>query len=444
MGLFTSTELNSIPTTSAQNTVSTFAQPLASNLLDKSNQLLNAPTPVYTGQLTAGYSPMQQQAWQGLSSLTLPSSLTNAGTNLNDISQKAQNMSYAPNTITANQFDATQAQRYMNPYIQASLDPQLAALQRQQAINQQGDLAKLTQAGAYGGSRQAILQGQNNENLLRQQSGLIGSGYNQAYQNAATQFNADAARNLQAQQLNQAANQFGATYGLQGLQAATQAQTAAANAGAQQAQYGLGNLQAMNKAGSEQQSLDQQALNAQYNEYLRQLQYPQNMISMQKGVLSALPVKSLSNYSAAKSLAQQVAGGISGVSGIVDSLMGKGFTQAQTADYLKKMFTDPTGKQTLTDAQIQAELDRASKEAASGGAPPEGSVQQPDGTFTNTNGGVVYTYDASGNLIGAERDPNAYQSYDVNNTPTQTPADLSNFNDTANPNTSQPDFSQGP
>jgi hypothetical protein len=337
MGLFTSTELNSIPTTSAQNTITPYAQPLATSMLEKANALTNAPTPVYTGQLTAGYSPLQEQAFQGLSSLTLPSSLINAGTNLNDISQKAQNMSYNPNTITANQFDATQAQKYMNPYIQASLDPQLAALQRQQAINQQGDLAKLTQAGAYGGSRQAILQGQNNENLLRQQSGLIGAGYNQAYQNAATQFNADAARDLQAQQLNQAANQFGATYGLQGLQAATQAQTAAANAGAQQAQYGLGNLQAMSKAGTEQQSLDQQALNAQYNEYLRQLKYPTDMLTLDRNILAGLPITTTNTYGQKPSISTNVAGGVSMVSDTMKKLQAMGMSMPDISKYINNL-----------------------------------------------------------------------------------------------------------
>ena len=272
-----------------------------------------------------------------LSSLTLPTALTNAGTNLNDISQQAQNMSYNPNTITANQFDATQAQKYMNPYIQASLDPQLAALQRQQQINQQADLAKLTQAGAYGGSRQAILQGQNNENLLRQQNQLIGSGYNQAYQNATQQFNADAARDLQAQQLNQAANQFGATYGLQGLQAATQAQTAAANAGAQQAQYGLGNLQAMNKAGTEQQSLDQQALNAQYNEYLRQLKYPTDMLTLDKSILAGLPITTTNTFNMKPSISTNVAGGVSLVSDTMKKLQGMGMSMPDISKYINNL-----------------------------------------------------------------------------------------------------------
>jgi len=405
MALFSSSSLNTTPDTSTQQAVSTYAQPYVNNLLDKSSSMLNAPTPTYGGQLTAGYSPLQQEAWQGLSGLTLPTSLQTAGTNLQNIANKEQNLSYNPNTITAQSFDTNQAQQYMNPYIQASLDPQLAALQRQQAINQQGDLAKLTQAGAYGGSRQAILQAQNNENLLRQQAGLIGSGYNQAYQNAATQFNADAARNLQAQQLNQASNQFGATYGLQGLQAATQAQTAAANAGAQGAQYGLANLQALNTAGGQQQSLDQQALNAQYNEYLRQLQYPQTMLTLNKNMLTGLPMTTSNAFSAAKSASQQLAGGIAGVSGIVDSLMGKGFTQAQTADYLKKMFTDSTGKQNLTDAQIQAELDRATAEASKGNAPPADTVPDGSGNYTRTVNGNIETYNSAGSLIAMERDP---------------------------------------
>jgi len=386
MGLFSSTELNAVPTASKQQTVSTYAQPLASSMLEKANALTNAPTPVYTGQLTAGYSPMQQQAWQGLSSLTLPTALTNAGTNLNDISQQAQNMSYNPNTITANQFDAAAAQKYMNPYIQASLDPQLAALQRQQAINQQGDLAKLTQAGAYGGSRQAILQAQNNENLLRQQSGLIGAGYNQAYQNAATQFNADAARDLQAQQLNQAANQFGATYGLQGLQAATQAQTAAANAGAQQAQYGLGNLQAMNKAGSEQQSLDQQALNAQYNEYLRQLKYPTDMLTLDRNLLAGLPATTENTYGAKPSISSTVANAVPMVSGLMDKLKAMGMPMPDIAKYINNL--TKSNPSATGGVNIDANGNLVYPQSPSGGTP----------------------YDDEGNL-------NRGWSYDENNNP---------------------------
>lgn len=357
MGLFNQTELNAVPKESAQAGVSTYAQPYATNLLDKSNALLNAPNPQYTGEMAAGPSAIQNQAWQGLSNLTLPSSLTTAGTNLQDIGTKEQALNYTPTGITTNSFNAGAAEQYMNPYIQKALDPQLAALQRQQKINQQGDMAKLSQAGAYGGSRQAILEGQNNYNLLAQQAGLIGSGYNQAYNNAATQFNADQARNLQGQQLNQAGNQFAATYGLQGLQAATQANTAAANAGAQQAQYGLQNLTALGTAGGTQQQLNQAQDNAQYNEYLRQLKYPQDIMNMQKGILGALPITTTNTFTPKLSVSQQAAAGISGLAGVAKDLAAVGMMPDAVTKYLKNMFG-------ATDAQIQATLEAEGAQAS--------------------------------------------------------------------------------
>jgi uncharacterized protein YukE len=87
MALFSSSSLNTTPDTSSQQTVSTFAKPYVDNILNKSSSMLNAPTPTYGGQLTAGYSPLQQEAWQGLSGLTLPTSLQTAGTNLQNIAK---------------------------------------------------------------------------------------------------------------------------------------------------------------------------------------------------------------------------------------------------------------------------------------------------------------------------------------------------------------------
>lgn len=385
MGLFNQTELNAVPKESAQAGVSTYAQPYATNLLEKSNTLLNAPNPQYTGEMAAGPSAIQNQAWQGLSNLTLPTSLMTAGTNLQNIGTQAQGLNYTPNGITTNSFNSAAADQYMNPYIQKALDPQLAALTRQQQINQQGDMTKLAQAGAYGGSRQAILQGQNNYNLLAQQAGLIGSGYNQAYNNAATQFNADQARNLQGQQLNQAGKQFAATYDLQGLQAATQANTAAANAGAQQAQYGLANLTALGTAGGQQQALTQAQDNAKYNEYLRQLKYPQDIMNMQKGILGALPITTTNTFTPKLSVSAQAASGIAGLAGVAKDLADAGMLPDAVKAYMKNMFG-------ATDAQIQATLEAQGAQASEllGNVIRAGG--QPDG-----NGNYVIT-DANGNI----------------------------------------------
>ena len=394
MGLFNPTEMNAVPKESAQAGVSTYAQPYATNLLEKSNALLNAPTPQYTGEMAAGPSALQNQAFQGLSNLTLPTSLMTAGTNLQDIGTKAQALDYTPTGVTTNTFNAAAAQQYMNPYIQQALDPQLAALTRQHKINQQGDMAKLAQAGAYGGSRQAILQGQGEHNLLAQQAGLIGSGYNQAYNNAATQFNADQARNLQGQQLNQAGNQFAATYGLQGLQAATQANTAAANAGAQQAQYGLQNLTALGTAGGTQQQLAQAKDNAAYNEYLRQLKYPQDIMNMQKGILNALPITTTNTFTPKSTTGANIAGALGYANATYDSLVKMGMAPDAIAKYLKSIGQTPEQIAAASDAQnIQNVKDI-------------GAVPDPNGSggyqYTDPNTGAVYNYDAKGNYVGIE------------------------------------------
>jgi hypothetical protein len=293
--------------------------------------------PAYEGQLTAGYSPLQEQAYAGLANLTLPSSLETAGSELQNISQKQQGLSFSPTDISTSAFNQQAAQQYMNPYIQSALNPQLEALKRQSDINRQGELAKLTQAGAYGGSREAILRGQQDYNLMQQQAGLIGSGYNQAYNQAAQQFNADQARNLQAQQLTQQGKQFGATYGLQGLQAAATAQQAAANAGASASQYGLANLQALGRAGTEQQAIGQQALNAQYNEYLRQLKYPQEMLKLQRDVITGLPMTTTQTFQAQKSAAQSAAGAADTVMGMVDKFKKMGMSMPDISKYINQL-----------------------------------------------------------------------------------------------------------
>jgi hypothetical protein len=379
----------------------------------------------------------------------------------------------------------------MNPYIQQALNPQLEALQRQQAINQQADMAKLAQAGAFGGSRQAILQGQNNYNLLQQQANLIGQGYNQAYNQAAQQFNADQARNLQAQQANvqqaqfaaqqgmtdaqmkaqygmtaaqaneasrqfaqnqasnaaqlqaqyglsaqqanEAAKQFGygqqmtqaqmasaaeqarqnaqeqaaqfqANYGLQGLQAAQQAQTAAANAGAQAAQYGLANLQALSTAGGQQQALNQAGLNAQYNEYLRQLNYPQQMLKLQRDMLTGLPISTTNTYGAAPSTAQQVAGGVSGALDMISKLK-KIYPDSpdKIVNYIKDMFKDSKGQPVMDEAAVRAELDRVA--AAQEKFLPEGTSRLPDGTLYRDDNGMRTYYDEEGQVTGMEAAP---------------------------------------
>ena len=262
-------------TSTTQGLNSTFA-PYVTNMLGQEQALVNSGMPVYTGQLSAGPSDIQNQYFANSNQL--------ASTGL------------TPTQFQSGTFDSNAAAQYMNPYTQAALNPQLQALQLQANQNEQGDLSKLTNAGAFGGTRQAVLQGQDAYNLLAQQSNLIGQGYNTAYSNAMNQFNTANSQSLQAQQNQEAANEASANYGL------------AAN-------------QALGTAGNTQQALQQAADTASLNQFNQQVQYPQTLLTDQSSMLSGLPISAAATTPNTSTLSN-IAGDLSGLTGIYNALSG--------------------------------------------------------------------------------------------------------------------------
>lgn len=175
--------------TSKTSTLSPWVGDYVTNALGQGAALANAPYQAYQGPLTAGASDLQQQAFAGASDIAT------AG--------------YTPGSFTGG-FGTTQATQYMNPYLQASLDPQLKELQRQSDIQRLADTGRLTQAGAFGGSRQAIMESEGRRNLLDKQASLIGSGYKTAYDTGLGQFNKE-------READEASRQFGANFGLKSV-----------------------------------------------------------------------------------------------------------------------------------------------------------------------------------------------------------------------------------
>ena len=131
--------------TGSESSLSNWAGPYVTGMLAKGQAASNAPYQAYKGPLTAGTSGLQNQAFQGIAGLTVPTDQMGA---------------FTPGT-----FDASAAQQYMNPYLQASLDPQIAEARRQSQITQMGNDTKATQAGAFGGSRGALMNSETQRNL---------------------------------------------------------------------------------------------------------------------------------------------------------------------------------------------------------------------------------------------------------------------------------------
>jgi hypothetical protein len=175
--------------TSRTSTLSPWVGDYVTNALGQGAALAAAPYQAYQGPLTAGASNLQQQAFAGASEMA------EAG--------------YEPGKFT-NSFTPQVAQQYMNPYLQASLDPQLKEMQRQSDIARLADAGRLTKAGAYGGSRQAIMESEGRRNLLDKQANVLGTGYKTAYDLAQQQYAKDRGD-------EEASRQFGANFGMKSI-----------------------------------------------------------------------------------------------------------------------------------------------------------------------------------------------------------------------------------
>lgn len=289
-----------------------WAAPYITNYLGQAQALSQTPYQVYQGPLTAGASNLQTQAFQGLGSLTVPSSIGDAATTAGGFATKAGNLAYTPNTTS---FDATQAQQYMNPYLQASLNPQLEEARRQSQITAQQNAAKMTGAGAFGGSRQAILDAENQRNLGTTLANITGTGYSNAYDKAVAQFNADQARKM-------AENQFGATYGLQGLQTGIQGAQAQGQLGNILNTANLGNINAQLAGGNVERGITAEGTAADLAEFEKQRQFPYQQVQFQRDMISGLPTGSVTN----------TPGQMSGIGSLL-SVLGGGTAAASALGY---------------------------------------------------------------------------------------------------------------
>lgn len=271
--------------------LSSWAAPYITDYLGKAQALGSAPYQTYQGPLTAGQSGLQTQAFQGIGNLTVP----NQG-------------QYTP--VGGSFTNQGVAQQYMNPYLQQALDPQMKEMQRQADIARLSDASRLTQAGAYGGGRQAIMESEGRRNLLTKQADVLGQGYANAYDKAAQQYNTEQARNVGEQQ-------FGANFGLQGLAA----------------QQGI--LQNQLAAGAQQRGIESEGIAADLGEFEKQRDYPYKQLLFQRDMISGLPTGSVTNTPSQLSGIAQL---ISSVGGI-DKLLGA-TSQGSIAGLLKNLGLD--------------------------------------------------------------------------------------------------------
>ena len=215
---------SSTPSKTTQTQVAdlpSWAKPSAQQLLAKSEALTDIgqnPYQAYQGERTAQFSPLQNMAYQG-----------------------AQNMSAGPQAFNQ------QVGQYMSPYMQNVINSEkLEAYRASQMLGQQQQ-AQATQAGAFGGYREAIQRAERERGLGMQLQDIQTKGMQAAYDRASDQFRAGLTQDMA---LNQMRGQLG----------------------------------------TQQQQQAQSILDTQYQDFLNQQRYPYQQLEFMSNILRGTPM----------------------------------------------------------------------------------------------------------------------------------------------------------
>jgi hypothetical protein len=192
-----------------ESSLSSWAGPYVTEMLGRGQALANQPYQAYKGPLTAGQSSLQDTALAGLGGLSTPTSMgaytpqsfTGAGYAAPTTAQAVAGEMGAYTPASGNT-----VQQYMTPYLQGALQPQYDAANRQSQIQQLAMQSQYGKAGAYGGGRQAVAGAELDRGLLDRMTGITGTGYQNAFEQAQKQFNTEQGRSMAAQQ---DANRYG-------------------------------------------------------------------------------------------------------------------------------------------------------------------------------------------------------------------------------------------
>ena len=218
-----------------------------------------APGQYQTGQFNA--DRVQAAGLQNYQ-MAAPASIGASG--YDAASMKAAQTSYNPELqafqmgpaerLSAQNFGNQSAQDYMSPYMQQVVDAQQREARRASEITRNQQQAQAVGQGAFGGSRQAIVEAERQRNLGTQLGDIQAQGLQSAFSQAQQQFNADQARQMAAQQANQ---QAGLTVGQQNLASKMGTQQLGTQTGLQTS---LANLTAAQQAEVNNQAAKNQAM----------------------------------------------------------------------------------------------------------------------------------------------------------------------------------------
>lgn len=273
--------------TGTESSLSNWAGDYVTDMLGQGQALANEGYNAYTGPLTAGSSELQDQAFQGIAGIDL--SLDQMGTG-----------GYTPQAFTGENVN-----QYMNPYLMQSLQPQIDEARRQSEIDRISNAGRMTRAGSFGGSRQAVLDAENQFGMQRNIAGITGQGYADAYKDALGQFNVEQDRGMDAQdRINE---------------------------------YGFTGLNALSDAGATQRGITGEGIAADKAQFEEERDFPYKQVQYMQSLLQGLPIEAQSYNYAQPSVLSELASTSGGLSALYDKLFPNESKTAPSLDTMDAM-----------------------------------------------------------------------------------------------------------
>lgn len=331
-----------------------YAEPYFRDVMGRAQQASVQPFQEFGGERVAGFTPTQEAA-MGLTAQTAlggtPAGLQ-AGQNLMGLAAgQAAGFQYSPTQFDPSQIAAGQlgpqlsmadpsaVSQFMSPYMQQVVDVEKQAAQRDYQLAQQQRAAQAVGAGAFGGSRQAVMEAEAQRGLMSQLQGIQARGTQSAFEQAQQALEAQRGAEMQAgttniqaalqaaqsnqqammeaQRQSEASRQFGASTGLQASGLLGELGLGLGRMGEAEQSLALARSQALAAVGQQEQELAQRQLDQAYADFAAARDYEQNMINWYTSILYGQPIsmdQAVYRQGATPSLASQLGGlGIAGL-----------------------------------------------------------------------------------------------------------------------------------
>lgn len=209
---------------------------------------------------------------------------------------------YTPTTFEAGQFNQAAADQYMNPYMQSVVDSQTRAARDEYERQENMSDAERVASGARGGYREAVDQAVGRSQQGQVMADIQARGSEAAYRDAQQMYNQDRQARLEAEGMSDQslfradeqrmrADMENQSNRLRQAQARAEMSKLFSDLDQQTQAREYNRIGELSSAGNERYQLEQARRDLAFDEYMREFEYPKEMMRFMSGIMSGVPTQ---------------------------------------------------------------------------------------------------------------------------------------------------------